>query len=157
MRFSRAKAELVSRAATASPQEARKLEAQASKIAGVEDKARDAIAECGRMLTTSQQSMVDNGLTRLDMAIAVIGSALLVILLFLFIYMGLATFTTPGPESASVGTSLYLMVGKIVNKISSAGLSDESLDRMLMMLGQVSVLCWLRVRGRGPPRTIFVV
>merc|ERR1711907_752949 len=88
------------------------------------------------MLTTSQQSIVDNGLTRLDLAIAVSGSALLVILLFLFIYMGLATFTTPGPESASVGTGLYLMVGKMVNKISSAGLSDESLDRMLLVLGQ---------------------
>eukprot|EP00937_MAST-01D_sp_MAST-1D-sp2_P001793 g1793.t1 len=145
VKLTRTKASLMARAANVSGPAARELESKATRLSALEDKAREAKGSCSRMRSTANEFVVQQGLTQLDIVVAVVSSCLLLLLLFIFIAAGVAAFTTPSPGAAGVSSGLYLAVGKLVNGFASLGLDGEALNRVKTKLAQVRsgslVLC----------------
>jgi Ca2+-binding EF-hand superfamily protein len=132
------KTALLVQAHTAKGKEAHVFEHKAHKLAASEDKLREVMAQCGRTDNVLTEFLVKQGFSSADIIVAVIGSALTLLLLLIFIAVGVAAFTTPGSVAASVNSGLALVAGKASSGASDSANSPDKLERLVDLAGQAA-------------------
>jgi Ca2+-binding EF-hand superfamily protein len=130
------KAAFMTQAAAKSGKEAKLLEAKANKLAAVEDNLREVMAQCARTDNVAVEFLVKQGFSSADIVVAVVGSALTLLLLLIFIAVGVAAFTTPGGVAASINSALSVVAGKVSSGASDAANSPDKLERLVELVEQ---------------------
>ena len=130
------KSAFLTAAAAKSGGEAKQLEAKAHKLAAVEDHLREVMAQCARTDNVAVEFLVKQGFSTADILVAVVGSALTLLLLLIFIAVGVAAFTTPGGVAASINSALSVVAGKVSSGASDAANSPDKLERLVELVEQ---------------------